>query len=219
MLVLHLCISEFFVVTWNVILRPLQWFSDVPHVSTIRLVGSEFFSALISQSIICISLDRLLAAGLTLKYKVIVTKQKLTFTVIVLWLLAFICALISAIDSTKSTIIWLFWSSTTITSIVLSYSYISVVLFKQNQKMRRKTSTSTQHQFNYRIPLCITLSYVLAMFIPDIVVVADKSLFTVWTLVIWYTNFLVDPLIYVFFRFSHKRTKRHLFASKVFPNG
>ena len=87
------------------------------------------------------------------------------------------------------------------------------ILFLYIHVILQTKSKDEKKDINYNSALIqiqnSTLSYVLAMFIPDIVVGADKSLLTVWTLVIWYTNFLFDPLIYVFFRF-YKKTIKHL---------
>ena len=213
LLVLHLSLSEFLGVTWNVILRPLQWFSSVEYVPIVRVIGGQFFGALFYQSIICISFDRLLAAKLVLRYRVLITKRRLQIVLLLIWVLSIMCAVICAIEFDMNTIIWMFWSSITIASILISYSYIAMVLYKQKQFQRNSSCTHVQ-RFNYKIPLCITLSYILTMFIPDIVVVIDETLFTVWTLVIWYTNFLIDPLVYVFFRvFYKRRSERQLSVS------
>ena len=43
------------------------------------------------------------------------------------------------------------------------------------------------------------------MYIPDMVIVVNAKLFTVWILVLWYTNYVIDPLVYVFFKIYRNR--------------
>ena len=207
-LVLHLCILGVLGVTFNVILRPLIWFTDFPHVFVVRIIGSQFFSSIFYQSIICISFDCLLAVRLNLTYKAIVTKSRLHKLITMIWVISTICAVISGIYSYTNTIIWIFWSTVTIISIIASYFYIIRVFYRQRAKFRKHKSCKYVRQFKYEVPFCITLSYILTMFIPDIVVVVDERLFTVWTLVIWYTYFLIYPLVYVFFKAYGKERKK-----------
>ena len=206
-LVLHLIVSELAIVMWNMIFRPIVWFADIHlvMVAMVRMIGSQFFSSLIYQSIIFISLDRFLVAILSFKYKVIVTKEKLWFVIVLIWVLSIISAVICGTLSSSQTIIWIFWSVITIISIAVSYSYIFTVLYKRKQVLEKCSSGSSLRRFDYKVPLCIAVSSLLTMLTPDIVTVIDPALFTMWVLVIWYTNFLIHPLLYVFFRVYHKR--------------
>ena len=97
LLVLQLTVVELIAVAWNVMLRPLQWFAHKRHVGMIRSIGNQFLAPLIYQSITFISLDRLLAAALSIKYRQVVTKRRLTFAALLNWVLAIICAIICGI--------------------------------------------------------------------------------------------------------------------------
>ena len=211
-LLLHLCIAEFFGVAWNVILRPLNMVYSIKYISIYNNIGNQILGALYYLSIIWISVDRLLAAALSLKYKVLVTKGRMLMIAMIVWLFSIICAIISGIKPSLNFFIWMFWSTITTASILISYSYILIVLYRQKHRFRRNSFIRIGNQrFNYEVLLCITLSYIVTMFIPDMVIVIDKELYTVWILVIWYTNHLIDPLIYVFFRiYYNKRSPRQL---------
>ena len=206
MLVFHLIVSEFSIVAWNLIFRPIVWFGNIPHTPMIRMVVSQFLSSLIYQSIIFISFDRLLAARLNVRYKVNVTKDRLILVIMLMWVLSILSATICGIDSSSNTIIWIFWSLITIIAIVISYLCIFMVLYKRKQMFKIDLSYSFVRRFNFEIPLFITVSCVLTMLIPDIVCVVDHTLYSMWILVTWYTNFLVHPLVYVFFRVYKQRS-------------
>ena len=206
--VLNLCISEFLGVMYNVILRPLIWFCDIPHVSIVRSIGSQFVVTLIDLSTVCISLDRLLAVKLNLKYRLIVTQRKTMFVAGLIWSFSFISAGIRGIISSSTFIIWALWSSIAITSIIISYTYISVVLYRRKRLLQTNSSHKNVNRFNYEIPFCITLSYMMTKFIPKLVILADSSLFTIWTLNIFYLNYLIDPLVYVIYVIYRKRYSR-----------
>ena len=108
LLVLHLGITEFMGVAWNVILRPLNMFIPIKYASMVRTIGNQFFGAMFYQSVICISLDRLLVAALVLRYKVVITKRKLLLITILIWILSIMCAVIYGIwgiDSSLNRII------------------------------------------------------------------------------------------------------------------
>ena len=204
MLVLHLVISELGLVIWNVTLRSMTWFGDIPRIPMVRMIGSQFGTSLIYQLIIIISLDRFLVAKLNVRYRVMVTKRKLFWVVILIWVLSIISAVICGIYSHFKTVVWIFWSVITIVSIVASYSYIILVLHRQKKTL--KSSRSNVGQFKYKVPLCIAFSTILIMLIPDIIAVVDPKLISYnLLLVIWYTNFLIHPLLYVFSRVCYKR--------------
>ena len=180
----------------------------------VRTIGNQFLGAMFYQSVICISLDRLLVAALVLRYKIFVTKRRLLLIAILIWILSIMCAVIYGIwgiDSSLNRIIWMFWSSITMVSIMTSYLYIAVVLCRQKRIFKETASEKTMQRFNYEIPLCITLSYIVTQFIPDIVLVVDETLYSVWILVLFYANYLIDPLVYVYFGVYYKRrSHRHL---------
>ena len=208
-LVLHLIVSELIIVVWNVTFRSMIWFGGITHISIVQMIGNQFFVSLIYQLIIIISLDRFLVAKLNVRYRVIVTKRRLLWVVIVIWSLSIISAVICGAYSYFKTIVWIFWSVITIVSIVVSYSYIFMVLHRQKKIL--KSSCSNVGQFKYKIPLCIAVSSILTMLIPDIVAVIDPKLITIWMLVIWNINFLFHPLLYVFSRvFQKRRSKRQM---------
>ena len=164
LLVLNLCTSEFLGVTYNVILRPLIWFYDIPHVSIVRSIGSQFVVTLIDLSTVCISLDRLLAVKLNLRYRLIVTQRKTIPVAGIIWSFSLISAVIRGIISSSTFIIWVFWHSITIMSIIISYSYISMVLYRQKCLLQINASHRNVSRFNYAIPFCITFSYLMTTF-------------------------------------------------------
>ena len=202
-LVMHLCFSELLIIIWHLITRSLVWFAKISQAPTVRKIGGQLTTSLLYESIICISLDRLLAASLVFRYKLIVTKGRLIIVVIFVWIFAVISSVLCVFMSYNTTRIWLFWSSLTMVSIIVSYSYIFIVLLKARSRVQNHSSQA--NVFNYQVPLAIAIFFILSNFIPCLVILVDGKLFNIWVLVTLYSNGLFDPLVYVYFRICKKK--------------
>ena len=206
LLIIHLCISEFLLVAWHLGSRTLVWFGGVPKASMIQKIGSQLTTSLFYQSLICISLDRLLAVRLSYRYRIVVTNEKFKVVVIVIWLVSILTSVVCGFISYNNTLIWGIWSAITMLSIVVTYVYIIYALNRQRRKFNGDSSRICP-KFNYRIPVWIATSFFLFLFIPDTVLWIDESLFSFWFLVMWYTNYLLDPIVYVFFEKCQKKNR------------
>ena len=208
-LLLHLCVTDIAIVIWDVTLGITKWLmvTNEVQLNFIWDIGLQLLCALFYQSIICISWDRFLAARLHLTYRAIVTKSKLKLVVILMWVLSLTCAIISVTNPSpfKNTTIWVFWSVLTIFSIGIPYTYVFIVIYRQKRRFTKDSTRIIAPNFKYEIPLCITVSYILLVFIPDVMIMVDIRLLTGWILVIYHTNYLVDPLVYVLLTSHYKR--------------
>ena len=207
-LVMHLCFSELLIMAWHLVTRSLVWFVKIAQASTVRKIGGQLTTSLLFQTVICISLDRLLAACLVFIDKSVVTKRRLIVVVILIWILAITSSIICVFMSYNTTRIWLFWSSLTMVSIFVSYIYIFFVLLTARRTFQNDSSQANRYVFNYQVPLAIAIVFILTNFIPCLVILVNEELFNIWVLVALYSSGIFDPLVYVFFQVYKKRDGR-----------
>ena len=205
-LVMHLCFSEMLIMAWHLVTRSLVWFAKIAQASTVRKIGGQLTTSLLFQTVICISLDRLLAASLVFRYKIFVTKRRLMIVLIIIWIFAITSSILCVFMSYNTTRIWLFWSGLTMVSIIATYSYIFSVLFAARRTFQNDSSQANRRVFNYQVPLAIAIIFILTNFIPCLVILVNEKLFNIWVLVTLYSNGIFDPLVYVYF---HAYKKRH----------
>ena len=198
LLIIHLCMSELLLVVWHLGSRTLTWFGGLAKASMIQKVGSQFTTSLFYQSLIYISLDRMLAVRLNFRYRVVVTKERFQVIVAIIWIVAIITGIICGFIAYNNTLIWGTWSAITMMSIIVSYGYIICVLIQQRRKFNGDSARS-HGKIRYRVPVWIVISFFAFLFIPDIILLINENIFSNWFLVMWYTNYLLDPIVYVFF--------------------
>lgn len=159
------------------------------------------FGTLIPQvmSLVIITIDRILAVNLLVRYKLVVTNKRLLVVLVCVWI--FSAAYGVSFWFSKS-IVYAFVALGLSTAVVLffivSYTYIIIKV----HMTRRRTSTAgrcnQQSRFNYWIPFTIILTYVLFIVATDLSLVFTGFKFTAWHFIAWNLNPLADTITYVF---------------------
>ena len=150
-------------------------------------------------TLIIITVDRILAINLVLKYRLVVTNKRLALVLFCAWLLG---VLYGGSTYFVQSMVYFFVSLSASAAVVLflivSYLYIIIKV----RVMRRgisSTGQSNRHsRFNYTIPLTITLTYILFAVVPDITLQFSGSMnVSPWHYIAWTLNSLADTLTYI----------------------
>ena len=212
LLLIHLCFCEGLGALWGIV-----DFSLAVHVKTysrnlLFVVGEVVIYVSVYETLICITVDRFLALKYNLRYRSIVTKKRFFVLLPAIWVLSASLAVICALTPTK--VYYVMWSVLdvfTVVTLVTTYSYIIITVRKQKRIF--KGNSSWRSQFKYQIPLCICLTYLILIFIPNLILSIKSDLPILWFNVLLYINYCCDPLIYVLFSLYERRRKKKLSAN------
>ena len=210
-LVMHLCACEFVAVIFGYCLECLYYWSILDYDdNTIHILLYTALYVSVYVSIFVIVLDRVLAVHLVFKYKAVVTKKKLVVVFSVLWLFSLATGLLRNFKGVSP---WLFLDNAMLLTIVSSYLYIIISVYKRRRGMSRSNLHPKSALLKYQIPLFIVCSFVLTLLIPDLVYILKPELYCIWFQVIWSLNYISDPLGYVIFtKFQNSRYRKNQIA-------
>ena len=198
LLIIQLSCSEISIALWDLINYSLHIHWDRSEESKVHLTGQVITSMFMYQSVLCITLDRILAVRLTYKYNVVVTRQRILFTSIVIFLISSVLGIIEWFGvNVITTVIAPFWSCLNCFVIIGGYSYIILSTHIRRRKLIKDSSSTTAPNIRYTVPFCISATFFLFLVIPDIVLSVNMDLYCIWFLVVWALNMICDPLIYV----------------------
>ena len=198
MLLLHLCFTEFLHILWDLIFYSLHFHTQIVLDSRIHLLGNVLFGLSANQTIAWITVDRILAVKLTLRYRVMVTRKKFYCLVCLIWSISVVQSI--SCWFTPDEIIkirWLIWDTIVSLIVIFGYIYITVAVFLRHKSMRKYSSQLLKSRLKHRVPFLVVSSFVLLNLIPDALTFFGSS--SVWLLNVLYMNYLLDPLIYVFY--------------------
>ena len=208
LLVLHLCCSEVFYVVWDLVNYSVSFYFQYASESTIHIVGNVVFASSFYQSVLWITFDRVIRIKYGLQYMQVFTNKKLAILLVLTWIISFSSGVINwFLPPGKHILMWIVQDSVSALVLIASYVYIIVKIHLRN-KIFCKNSASSKMTFKIQIPLCIVLSLFCCFLIPDVILITNQDLYSVWFLIVWYLNFLFDPIIYVFF--TRRRNERRM---------
>ena len=144
------------------------------------------------QLAILLTLDRVAAVSLGLRYAIIVTKRRVCIAFLVVW---FVCVIhIPYPFFTDKSTIYLVWEVTTFVIIVTSYIYILVKIHKDKKESKGMATNGNQRPVKYHIPLLIVSNFLIFIVIPEFVHEFFRR--PTWFYILWYLSYICDPLIY-----------------------
>ena len=210
-LVMHLCGCELITVIFAYCHECLYNWKMIDHSDdSISMLLYTVFYVNVYQSVMLITLDRVLAVYLVFKYKVLVTKKKLVIVFFMLWLVSLTTGLVRYYTSVSRSTVWWFWNGAMIIVIVASYLYIVISVYRRRRAMKRNNAQCTVPQLKFQIPLFIVCSFVLTLLTPDLVLAVYPELYSIWFQVIWSLNWISDPLFYVIFiKLQHRKDHKN----------
>ena len=151
-------------------------------------------------TLIMITLDRVLAVKLLMRYRVVVTRKRTCLLFIPGWILGIGYAVLYWLASNHGMAIsYIVLDSSISIFFIVSYTYIILKI----KNVRKKTSETSTHHSNaqsvrYHVPLIIVLSYACFYLIPDIIIATGALVLTEWFYVIWDMILIANPLAYMF---------------------
>ena len=158
-----------------------------------------------------VSLDRLLCVTLCLKYKVYVTKGRLVKVVAFIWLLSFPLSFIAYLPPFNLYLLKLLGCCFLLMTVV-TYSTIAYKLKKNARELGSAVNTANTQRNTFRkyytVPFIILISFVLLGVIPfDLELFMGRGNFlNLVRFPIISLNYIVDPLIYLFFQQDIRKT-------------
>ena len=197
LLVAHLCGCEFVSVITEYVTMTLYYWKQIDWKH--NYIDGPIVLALFVMcylSIVSITLDRVLVVLLALKYKMYVAKKKVVIVFCTIWFVSIGMGLFHYFTDNEEEI-YLFFDLTIIIVIITSYSYISIAVLVRRRAIRRNGSQSNSVNIRYQIPLCIVITFVVTIFVPDLILLVRPDFYSVWIEVIWTLNWISDPLAYV----------------------
>ena len=182
LLLLHFCFCEGLGALWEIVNTSKALHHKTFSRSSVHFVGEAFIYGSVYQTLICITIDRFCAIKFNFRYRSIVTKGRLFLLLPAIWVLSTSLGVICAYTSIE--VYYVMWSVLdvfTATTLVISYSYIITTVLRQKRIF--KQNSSCRSQFKYEIPLCICLTYLMLIFIPNLVITIKSDLYGICVVV------------------------------------
>ena len=209
LLLIHICFWEGLGALWKIVNASLALHQKQLSRSLIHSIGGVVVYVSVCQTLICITIDRFLAVKLNFRYRSMVTKHRFYALLPAIWAISTSLGVLCALTSRKVMYLsWIVMDTITTATLVMSYSYIIITVHRQNRIFKR--NSSVRSQFKYKIPLCICLTYLIFIFIPDMIINIKSDLPILWFSVVFSINYCSDPLIYVVFSQCERRQKKKL---------
>ena len=104
------------------------------------------------------------------------------------------------------------WDVSLVVAVCISYTYIFVNLFLRQKKLSPGTQQPSVHRPNITVPVFIVITNICFYTIPDFLLASRLFPYSIWFPVMWYFNYICDPVIYIFgMRKFRKRLKKSCF--------
>ena len=185
---------------------------DICRYSSVTgFIADPIFCGVSLSTLTAISVDRLLALSLGLRYRQVVTLRRTYVIVIAIWVVQTVISTMSLINVLIAISCSIIVTSLCLVTSIVSYTKIFFTLRHQNQVAHRDQQLSQTNQLNiarYRKILCtaLWLQFTLAVcYLPDSVVVALMSvdglstplfLAREYTVTLVYLNSSLNPILY-----------------------
>ena len=176
-----------------------------------------FLHSLRIMVLMAITVDRILAVRLALRYKTVVTRRKLVIVVICIWLTSSCLALIMWY-SHASILNTLLAIEKSVLVVVYICGYVYIILRLKAIEKKFPNHKSTRH-LSIKVPFLLVLSLICFFWIPELILAAGFD-YSIWFLVLFYMTNIVDALIYIFgLPECQRRLKKVCFGPKTEPCG
>ena len=163
-LLLHLCCTELVILFWDsaFTIRYIVWgkdpstYFDIYSVGTIALFVSQMLS------LILVTLDRVLAVKLTIKYRVVVTKGRILILFPFCWALCIVHGIV--IYYTKFIVFKVVlstWEIIVFVVIFAGYGYIILVVQDRNRKFAASDQRAQRANVKLAVPTLVVVTFVL----------------------------------------------------------
>ena len=145
-----------------------------------------------------ITIERVLAVLLTIKFRMVVTKRRLALVLACVWFISLSMVMTLKFSrKVKFNHIMLFLDSLLIIVYVGSYSYILITVKRRRRELRSNNGGPNTSGLNLKVPFLLMLTITCFSLIPDLVLVAGLKRPN-WYSSLFYVNYISDPLIYLF---------------------
>ena len=199
-LLLHLGGTELAIVVWDGFHTTRYIILKMDLSKLIKLHQTGLIILLLAQmiSIILITLDRTLAVKLTIKYRVVVTKQRLLAILVFSWVLCSSHGVV-VYHSSHQVLnkILSAWEIFVAVVIFIGYTYIVVIVQCRSRNLSEDNQQIRRPKLKLTIPGLIVTTFIVLCLIPDLLLAIGIK-FSLWILSSFYFNFITDSLIYIF---------------------
>ena len=198
---------------WNVYLFTQKGYIGLQDKRGLTII--VFLHSIRFMTLMAITLDRVLAVKLALKYASIVTKLRLAIVVTCVWLLGAGLALTMwFVQSWIFSTLLLTLESLLAAVYICSYIYIIFALQQRQKKFRNQ---SVRRALDVKVPFLLVLAVICCFWIPELILAAGVK-FSTWFLSLFYLSNTIDALIYIFGLPECRKRLRKLFCtSKILP--
>ena len=199
-LLLHLGGTELAIVVWDGFHTTRYIILKMDLSNLIKLHQTGLIILLLAQmiSIILITLDRTLAVKLTIKYRVVVTKQRLLAILLFSWILCSSHGVVVYYSSHEVlNKILSAWEIFVAVVIFIGYTYIVVIVQCRSRNLSEDNQQIRRPKLKLTIPGLIVTTFIVLCLIPDLLLAIGIK-FSLWILSSFYFNFITDSLIYIF---------------------
>ena len=191
-ILIHLSPCECLSIIWDMIYYK-QTILMTEEMSTSNYVGILVIWVAIFLSIAILTIDRLIAIKLNIKYNSTITNKTVCFALA----LSCIIALLHIVtywffDMMRQHYIFLIWEAGLLVIIIVTYIFIAVVA-----KTSHDNFNGQSRQLKYHVPVLIVISFVCFVSVPDVFRAVGYDHQT-WFALIYNINFITDALIYIF---------------------
>ena len=187
-------------ISWSIVNYSLHIYWRLDTETKIHVTGQAILGHSYYQTVLCITIDRIQAVRLTYRYRVVMRKRVFLFMLVYIWSISCSAGIFYYFTSKRALVIsWAFWDCLVAMVIVIGYSYIIIAVRRQKRRVSANTASVLSPQFKYRIPLLISVTFILFFCITDWVILVHQEFYSIWIVVIWYLNLICDPLTYVVF--------------------
>ena len=146
-------------------------------------------------TLMAITIDRVLAVKLGIRYGTVVTKFRLAIVVTFIWLMSACLALFMWFCQIRlfSTLL-LTLESLLVAVYICSYIYIILVLKLRQKKFHNQ---SARRALNVKVPFLLVLAVICCSWMPELILAAGIE-FSIWFLSLFYLRIIIDALLYIF---------------------
>ena len=195
-LLLHLCFVDLVTLLWNGISKFRFIFVGVDHsmqdyyiVGVVSLVVGQIIS------IIFLTVDRVLAVKLTIKYKACVTKRRILFLLLFCWIICFLHGFITYFFLISIyNLVLSIWAIVAVMIIFFGYGYIILVVQYRNRELTVNSQQVRRPIVKLTVPAAIVTTFVLLALIPEMILAAGVS-YSTWFLCFFHANYMSDSIL------------------------
>ena len=183
----------------NSIMR-LFFNSNVAYREQYHMAMVIFFYSAIFLTVMIITLERVIAVKLTIKYRSVANKRRLIYVFICVWIISVTMSLVVAF-STKPVfnILLAVWEILVVILTICSYTYIAITVKRRRKRLRLNAQNTPipPQRLKLTVPFLIVLTVICFYLIPDMLLAVGVE-FSIWFKPIFYLNYVTDALIYIF---------------------